>query len=231
MMQFLNKKLVFVTRDKYKYSLINILPIILKFRLMKINKEIFYISNLISLSRFLLLGAAVYFLIILNYPAACGLIVLIWISDLLDGYFARKRGEISELGKIIDPLADKTCIIVLVIILLIQQIIPLWFVIITALRDVIILSGGLYLNSKKNIILQSNWMGKMAVFTIGLTLFLSIFAFGANIGQFGNFFSYHNEITELLIQVMLFLSIAMIILSLLSYFKRFKEITKINSNI
>jgi len=196
---------------------------------MKINKEIFYISNLISLSRFLLLGMASYFLITFNYPAACGFIALIWISDLLDGYAARSRGEVSELGKIIDPLADKACIIVILVILLIQQIIPLWFVIITALRDAFILSGGLYLNSKKNIVLQSNWMGKIAVFTIGLTLFLSIFAFGAKLGQFGNFFSYHNEITELLIHVMLFSSIAMIILSLLSYFKRFQEVIK-NSN-
>lgn len=193
---------------------------------MKFNKEIFYISNLVSLSRFLLLGAASYFLITFNFPAACGFIALIWISDLLDGYIARSRGEVSELGKIIDPIADKVCIIVLVVILLILQIIPLWFVIITVLRDAIILTGGLYLNSRKNIVLQSNWMGKIAVFIIGLTLFLSMFASGAKLGQFGNYFFYHNEITELLIQVLLFLSIGMILLSLLSYFQRFIEVNK-----
>ncbi|MBZ0204195.1 MAG: CDP-alcohol phosphatidyltransferase family protein [Ignavibacteria bacterium] len=186
-------------------------------------KEIFYISNLISLSRFLLLGVAAYFLLEKNYLFSCIMIFLIWVSDLLDGYIARRRGEISEFGKIIDPLADKVSIIVIVVILLIQKIIPPWFVIITVSRDALILAGGLYLNAKKNIVLQSNWLGKMAVFTIGLTLFLSIFANGAQIGQFGNFFSYHNEITELLIVVMLFLSIGMILLSLVSYLKRFLE--------
>ncbi len=186
-------------------------------------KEIFYISNLISLSRFLLLGVAAFYLLSMNYLMACVLILLIWVSDLLDGYFARKRGEISDFGKIVDPLADKASIIVIVLILLIQDIIPLWFVIITVSRDALILIGGLYLNAKKNIVLQSNWLGKVAVFTIGTTLFLSIFAKGTQIGQFGNFFSYHNEITELLIVILLFLSIGMILLSLVSYLKRFLE--------
>lgn len=186
-------------------------------------KEIFYISNLISLSRFLLLGVAVYFLLERNYLLTCVMIFLIWISDLLDGYAARSRGEISEFGKIVDPLADKASIIVIVIILLFQNIIPVWYVIITVLRDALILAGGLYLNAKKNIVLQSNWQGKLAVFSIGATLFLSIFAKGAQFGQFGNFFSYHNEITELLIVILLFLSIGMILLSLVSYLKRFLE--------
>lgn len=110
--------------------------------------------------------------------------------------------------------------------MLFKGIIPLWFVIITVSRDALILIGGLYLNAKKNIVLQSNMMGKLAVFTIGFTLFLSIFEAGAQKGQFGNFFSYHNEITELFIGVLLFSSIVMILLSLVFYSKRFIEIIK-----
>lgn len=184
-------------------------------------KEIFYISNIVSLSRFLLLGIACWMLLDLKFQYAGIFIVLIWISDLLDGYLARSRNEISEFGKIIDPLADKAAVISIVVILLVLQIIPLWYVIITVLRDAIILAGGLYLSSKKNIVLQSNWMGKLAVFSIGLTLFLAIFTAGSHLGQFGSYFSYHNEITELLYTVMLFLSLGMMILSVLSYFKRF----------
>ena len=186
-------------------------------------KELLYISNLISLSRFLLLGIAIYFLLDYNYLAGGVFIILIWISDLLDGYFARSRNETSELGKIIDPLADKVSVIAIIIILLAQGLIPLWFVIITVLRDAIILTGGLYLNSKKNIVLQSNLVGKIAVFVIGLTLFFYVFNAAASKSQIGNFFLYHSEFTELLIQVLLFLSIVMIILSLTSYFKRFNE--------
>lgn len=186
-------------------------------------KEFFYISNLISMSRFLLLGITIYFLLNDNYLITCVLIVLIWFSDLLDGYFARSRNEISELGKIIDPLADKATVISIVLILLFKGIIPLWYVIITILRDAVILSGGLYLSSKKNIVLQSNWLGKLAVFAIGATIFSAIFANGAKFGEFGSFFSYHSEITELLYTILLFSSVVVAIISLVSYFNRFIE--------
>ncbi len=189
-------------------------------------KEIFYISNLISLSRFLLLGVTVYFLIEKNYLFALIFIALIWFSDLLDGYFARSRNEISELGKIIDPVADKVSVITIVIMLLVQGMIPLWYVIITILRDAFILAGGLYLNTKKNTVLQSNWMGKLAVFTIGLTLFISIFMRGSALGQFGNYLSYHTEFMELLYTIILLLSLVMIFSSLFVYFNRFLTIFK-----
>lgn len=175
------------------------------------------------MSRFLLLGFAVYYLLNDNFFYTCVLLVLIWISDLLDGYFARSRNEITELGKIIDPLADKLTVISIVLILLLKGIIPLWYVIITVMRDAVILAGGLYLSSKKNIVLQSNWPGKIAVFSIGAAIFMAILANGAKFGQFGTFFSYHSEITELLYTVLLFLSVVLAMLSLLSYFKRFIE--------
>lgn len=186
-------------------------------------KEIFYLSNIISFSRFILLAICLYFLINDNYLLTCLMIVLIWLSDLADGFIARKRNEISELGKIIDPLADKIVIISLVIVLLLNRIIPAYYVIIIILRDALILAGGLYLNYKKNMVLQSNWLGKIAVFTIGFTLVLSLLKTGALTGQFGNYLLYHNEITELLYSIMFFISIAMIFISLTSYFYRFLQ--------
>ncbi|KXK56766.1 MAG: phosphatidylglycerophosphate synthase [Chlorobi bacterium OLB5] len=186
-------------------------------------KEIFYISNIISFSRFILLAVCLFFLINDNYLLTCVMIAVIWLSDLADGYVARRRNEISELGKIIDPIADKAVIITLVIFLLIEQKIPTYYVIITILRDALILGGGLYLNYKKNIVLQSNWLGKIAVFTIGSTLLLSIVKSAAAAGEFGSFLLYHSEITELLYSIMFFISIAMIVLSLISYFYRFLQ--------
>ncbi|MEO8513052.1 MAG: CDP-alcohol phosphatidyltransferase family protein [Ignavibacteria bacterium] len=186
-------------------------------------KEIFYIPNLISMSRFILLGITIYYLVNDNFLMTCIFIVLIWFSDLLDGYWARSRDQITEFGKIIDPLADKVSVVSLVIILLIKGIIPMWYVIITVLRDAIILVGGLYLSSKKNIVLQSNWTGKLAVFTIGAAIFFAIIANGAKFGQFGSYLSYHSEITELLYTVMLFSSVVLAIISLVSYFNRFIE--------
>lgn len=174
------------------------------------------------MSRFLLLGICVYYLLNSNYPISSLLLFLIWISDLLDGYFARSRNEISELGKIIDPLADKITVIFVVLILLYQGVIPTYYFLITFLRDIIIFTGGLYLKYRKNITLQSNWVGKIAVFTIGLTIFLAFVQKGASLNQFGTFLLYHNEITELLFNIMVFISVGMSVISLLVYFKRFR---------
>lgn len=185
------------------------------------NREFFYISNIISASRFLLTGVCAYFLIEEMYIAGSIMIIVIWLSDLLDGYAARSRNEISELGKLIDPLADKTAIIVISLIMVIKGFIPLWFVGVILLRDIMILSGGLYLKSKKHIILQSNRIGKFAVFTIGLTLLVFLVSRQ-------NLFSYPNEFTELLLPVLVFLSLVMIVFSIVSYFKRF--LTEINRN-
>jgi CDP-diacylglycerol--glycerol-3-phosphate 3-phosphatidyltransferase len=187
-------------------------------------KEIFYISNLLSLSRFVLLIIAVFFLISnwnFHYLFAIIVIVLIWFSDILDGYFARKRNEVSDLGKIIDPLADKITIVAIALVLLIQNILPLWFVLVLIVRDVFIFSGGVFLKQRKGVIVQSNWTGKITVFIIGLTLLLSIL-FESIRTEFGNkIFIYHIENLELLWNIMILLSIVMAIMSLTVYFIKF----------
>lgn len=181
------------------------------------NREVFYVSNLISLSRFFLLAAASYFLLEKLYLASAIFLVLIWISDLLDGYFARRRNEISEFGKIIDPLADKISVAVIAIVLTSQGIIPLWYMIITILRDVIIFSGGVYLKYSRKVVLQSNWTGKITVFFIGVTLFLFIV-----IRWLSSFFpAYHYEYLELLCSFFILISIVLSFISLAVYFKLF----------
>ena len=188
-------------------------------------KEILYVSNLLSLSRFFLTLITILFLVSSlgdKYLYSLVMIIVIWISDLLDGYLARKRNEITELGKIIDPLADKFCIIAISIILLVQNVIPLWFVLIIVLRDVIIFSCGLYLKYVKNIVLMSNRTGKISVFIIGLTLLFSIFFMHFSNNQI--FFSYHTENLELYLKFLIILSITMSIVSLIVYFKRFYSI-------
>ncbi len=185
-------------------------------------REVFYISNLISFSRFILLAITAIFLVRNNYLMAIIFIVIIWISDLLDGYFARSRNEISELGKIIDPLADKITIGVLMFILLIQGIVPAWFFIITLFRDFIIFTGGLYLKYKKHIVLQSNWMGKITVLAIGITLLLFIAIRWLN----SSFPAYHTEFVELFSQIFILISIVLSVISLFIYGKRFKDAIK-----
>jgi CDP-diacylglycerol--glycerol-3-phosphate 3-phosphatidyltransferase len=154
--------------------------------------------------------------------------VILWLTDILDGYFARKRNEISELGKIIDPLADKISVITITFLLLLKGILPLWFFIVILSRDLIILLGGLYIKKKYEVILQSNWIGKLTVFIIGFTLLNMILISGLTSSAQNNIFSYHIEKLELYWNVLILINIVMIVFSLVSYFKKFLNIISIN---
>ena len=167
------------------------------------------------MSRFPLLAIAVYFLLTENYLPAAIILVVSWLTDLLDGIVARKRNEITELGKIIDPLADKITIITLVVILFLKEIIPLWFLIITLSRDVLILLGGLYLKNKFQLVLASNITGKISVFIIGLTIMVLLINHSLKL-----------ESLELLIKGLILLSVTACLISLINYSARFINIIK-----
>lgn len=185
-------------------------------------KEILYVSNLISLSRFVLLGVTIFYFLRENYFVSIIFIVVIWISDLLDGYFARKRNEVSEMGKIIDPLADKICIAAIALAMMLKGILPIWFVSMAIFRDLIILFGGLYLKSRKNIVLQSNKLGKIAVFSIGFTLLMYLTLTALKDSQK----VYPIEFLELLRNIFIFISIVMSFISLAAYMRRFVQYIK-----
>ncbi len=167
------------------------------------------ISNILSASRVALLLP----IIILLMNDASGnrwyvviLIVVGALTDFLDGYFARKFNQVSDLGKILDPLADKISLGALVIILAVLQILPLWFVVCVLLRDALIFAGGMYIKRTKGILLQSNWLGK---WTAGI---LSILV-GVTILEL--------EVLSLMQSVLLFGTTLMLLLSFISYAKRF----------
>ena len=83
------------------------------------SKEIFTISNGISFLRFLLV-IPLWFLLD-NYQSQSvryitfALCVFAALTDVLDGYLARKLNQVTEVGKIIDPLADKAAMAVIVV--------------------------------------------------------------------------------------------------------------------
>ena len=130
------------------------------------DERVFTISNLMSLSRVFLLLPVIYFFK-QDTPESkfylFGLMLLAMLSDYLDGILARKLNQVSNLGKILDPVADKICMGVMAILLVQYRDMPLWFVIVIVARDVIILFCALFVLDKKNQIMQSTMPGKFAV--------------------------------------------------------------------
>ncbi len=143
---------------------------------MKINlKDIYNKSNLISIFRMLLVIPTIYFLSEINEIDYYRIIVIIlffavYVSDILDGYIARKYNEVTELGKIIDPLADKIYVIVIIIKLYQMGEIPEIYFWIILLRDVIIFFGGIIVSNIIGKVLPSNLLGKITVVSIAFFL-------------------------------------------------------------
>lgn len=144
--------------------------------------KIWTVSNILSLSRIILMIPASYFLAtpMMYHREIAVLIILIAVStDAIDGYVARKFDQISDLGKVIDPLADKVGVAIVVVMLVIYDDISLWFAIGILARDVTIFLAGLYIKSKTGIILPSMMSGKVAVSFLALYLVLAILRYSS----------------------------------------------------
>lgn len=141
------------------------------------NRSAWTISNFLSIVRILLV-VPICLLIFRGDPDGrlwtVGLIVAAGITDLLDGWLARRLNQVSELGKIIDPLADKIAIAAVCTVLAIRELIPYWFFLIVIVRDLLIFFGGMYVRRSQGIILQSNYPGKWAAAVITVYILISV---------------------------------------------------------
>jgi cardiolipin synthase len=128
-------------------------------------------SNLLSFSR-LFIGILLFYGINGRHLyLSLFLAVLAVISDFADGYLARKRNEISKLGTILDPLADKAAVALGAIALHNTYDLPLWVVFLIIGRDILILIGSVILIEKLQNVVASEMPGKVAVTIIaGLLL-------------------------------------------------------------
>ena len=103
------------------------------------------LPNLLSLFRLFL---TLFFIILVAYGRfrlALLLFVLQAVSDMLDGFFARRMDAKTNLGSYLDPLADKVMLASSYIVLCLQGIIPLWLVVMVLVRDLVISLGFLIL--------------------------------------------------------------------------------------
>lgn len=143
------------------------------------SKEIFTTSNFVSLLRILLFFPIYFTLQRIEIDSiyriySVLLFILAFITDILDGFIARKFNQISEVGKIIDPLADKILVALIIIQLYLQSEITTEYFIIILLRDLIIFLGGIYVSKRLHYVLPSNVVGKITVFLIASYLLVTV---------------------------------------------------------
>ncbi len=125
------------------------------------------VPNLLSALR--LLGVPLFLWLILGPQAdalAIVVLALAGFTDWLDGYLARKWHQISRLGQLLDPVADRLYILATLVGLLLRGIVPLWFVILLVSRDVIMSVVLVVLKGRGVTGLPVHFLGKAATFCL-----------------------------------------------------------------
>ena len=189
--------------------------------MLKRKKSIYNLANFLSISRII---ASIPLIIcfenfntdITYYYYSIAIIVFIILSDILDGYFARLSNCVTDFGKIIDPIADKTCFMV-VLIYLIDQYASinyafnpfLVFYIVLITRDIILISLSLYNITQKQYVSQANNLGKLFIFCSSVMIIFYIY-----------------DINEFIAQVFYLISLFLMIWSTFLYIKEYNFVRK-----
>lgn len=133
-----------------------------------------HIPNILTIIRLILIPIIFIFAMQGNYFIAIVLLVLSGITDVLDGFIARKFNLISTLGTLLDPLADKLTQISTLLVLVLQNIIPLWILIILLLKEISMIIGATFLFKKETVAIPSKWYGKTATVLFYVAIFFSM---------------------------------------------------------
>lgn len=131
-----------------------------------VTKHIYTWSNFISFTRVLVVAPIIYLHIQNDYEANLAIFALILyggISDYFDGLVARLRNERSELGKMLDPIADKLMAFFLFLYTVIIGWIPLWYFFLGVARDLMIMWGSAQIKKKRGKVAMSIMSGKISV--------------------------------------------------------------------
>ena len=152
-----------------------------------------HVPNILTMCRFVLIPFIFGSIVNNQYVAAFVFLTLSGITDILDGFIARKFNLITNFGKLIDPLADKATQISTLIALLFAGIIP----------------GASFLYGKK-LVVSSRWYGKLATVMFYVAIVASLITNNFNL-------AFHIDI------YIYYVALALTIFALIMYFKEFYQ--------
>jgi CDP-diacylglycerol--glycerol-3-phosphate 3-phosphatidyltransferase len=157
-------------------------------RLSTIRQDIWNLPNVLSMGRIALIPV-VCWLALLDRPyAAIGAVTLFGIAgftDWLDGYIARRRSLVSMTGQFLDPVADKLLVMAVLVTLVAENRLPIWFVIVMLAREMSV-TGLRALAAGEGLVIAAGWGGKWKVGFqfVGLACLLIRFPYTVDYGLF-----------------------------------------------
>ncbi|MBO6232543.1 MAG: CDP-alcohol phosphatidyltransferase family protein [Clostridia bacterium] len=132
-----------------------------------------HVPNILTIIRFLLIPFIVYFIFTQQFILAFVFFTISGITDVADGFIARKFNLVSNFGKLMDPLADKLTQISTLGSLALVNIIPIWILIIVLIKEFIMIVGASFLYGK-DVVVYSKWYGKLATVLFYVAIVLSL---------------------------------------------------------
>ena len=132
-----------------------------------------HVPNILTILRLILIPIILYFIYSGNYILAFILFTISGITDVLDGFIARKFNLISNIGKLLDPLADKLTQISVLAALVKIEIIPFWILVIVVLKELVMVVGASFLYGK-DVVVYSKWYGKLATVLFYVAIVMSL---------------------------------------------------------
>ena len=132
-----------------------------------------HIPNILTIIRFLLIPIILIYIFTGNYILALIVFTISALTDIADGFIARKFNLVSNFGKLMDPLADKLTQIATLTSLVIKDIIPIWILIIVISKEFIMICGASFLYGK-DVVVYSKWYGKLSTVLLYIAIVFSL---------------------------------------------------------
>ena len=180
------------------------------------------IPNALTIVRFILVPFIVYYILTGQYITGFIVLTISGLTDILDGCIARKFNFITNFGKLVDPLADKTTQIAVLASLTFKNIVPLWILIVVVIKEILMVAGASFLYGKK-LVVSSRWYGKLAtvLFYVAIVCSLLIEYCNVNPNISKPLFGFSNYIY--IDDCIYYLAVLTTIFSLVMYFRQFYQ--------
>ena len=177
--------------------------------------DLWTVPNLLTYLRFVLVVPFVILFLNQKYLLSAICIGLSGISDCLDGFFARKLNQVTQLGKLLDPIADKVTLISVMLCMAFYapNVIPNLVVLIA--KDVIMLIGGVSLLKRKITPPAAEWFGKLATIVFYFAVCIIVFMKAA--------INYENLLLD---DILLSVTAVVMLYALYRYAKIYRELIK-----
>ncbi|WP_324612980.1 CDP-alcohol phosphatidyltransferase family protein [Agromyces kandeliae] len=131
-----------------------------------VSDRIWTLPNVLSMLRLLLVPVFLVLVVLGEYVPALVVLIVASLSDLLDGYLARRLDQVTRLGQLLDPAADRLYIFAALIGLAANDLVPWWIVVVIVARDLLLVVLGVVLANHGYGPLPVHQLGKAATFAL-----------------------------------------------------------------